>query len=242
MSAQNKRRSAQRDHWTARDRYCLWYIGHMHALCFDQLQHLLARESPVRGVGRMLSQPRTFELVQRWVQVHLAHYQRVYHEQSGWVWLTRAGLQMVELSFRADRPADAFLSHVYWVNAVRLLLEGRDPTMRWISERLLQAEQRRRYPVGKLGHIPDGVQLVAGPDGTWSPVDIEVQLSKPPAGEVRRALVDPGRRGWEQHPLRYYVSRKARGVVRATYARLLSEREVPRPWVEIIELETLHGE
>jgi hypothetical protein len=206
----------------------------------NQLQRLLARESPAAEVGKQLSQPRTFELVRRWVQADLAVYRRVYHGQSGWVHLTREGLRMVNLPFRADAPADAFLSHVYWVNEVRLSLEEEEPAMRWISERLIQAEQRRKHIGGKLGHVPDGVLLLPGPGCAWHAVTIEVQLSKPSVTEVRRAIADPTQSGWEDDPLRYYVSRKARGIVRRTYEQMLSGREVHRPWVEIIDLAAVH--
>jgi len=212
----------------------------MHALSFEQLQRLLARESPAQEVSKKLSPPRTFELVHRWVQGDLAIYKRVPYDPSGWVHLTAEGLRLVHLPFGADEPKKGFLSHVCWVNDVRLHLEEETPALRWISERLMQSEQRSRQAGGKIGHIPDGVVLLPASDGTWTPITIEVQVSKPSRSDVRRALADPGLSGWNHYPLRYYVSREARGVVRATTTKMLAQREVQRPWVDIIDLGTVH--
>ena len=95
-------------------------------------------------------------------------------------------------------------------------------------------------PEGGWEHILDGVVLWPAAGGTWTPITIEVQVSKPSVKDVHRALANPELCGWNHYPLRYYVSRKARGVVRATYAKMLAGREVQRPWVEIIDLATVH--
>jgi hypothetical protein len=122
-------------------------------------------------------------------------------------------------------PMTLSLAAVYWMNNVRLYLEAEEPAVCWINERLIQAEQWRRQAGGKIGHIPDGVLLVPGLGGIWHPIDIEVQISKPSETEVRKVMADASVSGWENYPLRYYVSRKARGVVRATYEQMLSQRE-----------------
>ncbi len=214
--------------WTDRDTYCHRWIGHMRAIRYDQLQRLLARLSAYETSDPyMLSVSRTSKIIQRWIRAKYAVYRKVYTRQPGWVYLTRKGMYQAGLTYRADPPNDRLLEHIYYINEVRLTLEEQDPSLRWISERAIQAAQEKRQKGQRLEHVPDGI-VVIGEER----IDIEVQLSRPSQQEVE--LVMCGDRWNSTNPLRYYVSKDARAVVQRVHRQI---RQTGRPRIEIIELE-----
>ena len=234
------RKDAGTPQWTPRDRYCWGYIGHMRAMRFDQVRRLAARESEYEIEGELLSVSRTSEIVERWVEEKIAMYRRVYHAQSGWIHLTRKGLREAGLAFRAEAPSARTLDHLYWIIEVRMHLEDEynESEMQWISERSIQAEQEQRRAGQKLKHIQDGILLLKDADGAWEEIDIEVQISKPSPKEVEEVMNDQFWTSGRNRPLRYYVNRQSRGVVRAVYKKMVKERRAMRPRIEIIDLET----
>ena len=235
------RNDAQTPQWTPRDRLLWDFIGHMRAMRFDQVRRLAARQSEYEIEGDLLSVSRTTEIVERWVQQKIAVYRRVYHAESGWVHLTRKGLREAGLAFRAEAPSARTLEHLYWINEVRLHLEDQydETEMEWISERSIQAEQERRTSGQKLQHIQDGILVLIGPGGQRQRIDIEVQISKPSPTEVREVMSD---QFWSHaranRPLRYYVNRLSRGVVRSEYKKMVREQRAMRRSIEVIDLES----
>lgn len=75
-----------------------------------------------------------------------------------WVWLTRAGLAVCGLRYRASPPALSRLAHLRAVAAVRLALESAPAytasVAHWRGERRLRARMGGR--VGLREHLPDG--------------------------------------------------------------------------------------
>jgi hypothetical protein len=233
------RKDAGEPQWTPRDRYCWEYIGHMRAMRFDQVRRLAARKSEYEIEGGPLSVSRTSEIIDRWKLKKIAVYRHVYHRQGGWVYLTRRGLRETGLEFRSEAPSDRSLEHLYWINEVRMHLEDEyGEKMRWISERSIQAEQEKRKAGQKLSHIPDGILILPGKDGKTQAIDIEVQVSKPAPGEAQEVMSDQFWTEAPNNPLRYYVNHKSRGVVQATYQKMVKEQRAMRPSIEIIDLET----
>lgn len=225
--------------WTDRDTYSWEYIGHMRALRFDQARRLLARESPSENANDILSASRASEIISRWTKppAKLAVYTQIFDAQPGWIYLTRKGLRKAELDFRAEAPSSRTLEHLYWINEVRMALEDEydEDEMEWTSERSIQAEQKLRQSGQKLDHIPDGI-LTLTKQGKTETIDIEVQISKTSTKEVREVMGDYWSSG-SFNPLRYYVNKKSRGVVRATYQKMEKEFQAMRPYIEIIDLE-----
>ncbi len=223
--------------WTDRDRWLWAYIGYMRAMRFDQIRRLAARYSPEEIEGGVLSVSRTSEIIKRWTDEKIAVFRPIFHAQSGWCYLTRRGLREVGFTFRAEAPSVRSLEHLYWINEVRMYLEEEHPTMRWISERDLQAQQELRQKGQKLKHIQDGILLLEDADGAWKEIDIEVQVSKPSPGEVEEVMNDQFWTRGRNRPLRYYVNRLSRGVVRSVYRKMVKERKAIRPMIEVIDLE-----
>lgn len=241
LAARRRRADAGRSRWSDRDDYVLWWIGQQRAVRYDQIRRLLARESEGEPHNpQALSPSRTTQLIQRWQKAHLVQYRKIYVQQPGWIWLTRKGLAFAGLDYRASVPAESGLTHLYYINEVRLLLEEGDDEehpLVWTSERALQharEEMRTRHRV--LTHLPDGIATI-GKDT----IDIEVELTRKRQREIERTM----RGNWgstrSTNALRYYVSRQALATVRAAWKQIERNYRFQgvRPWVEIVALDDL---
>jgi len=177
--------------------------------------------------------------VQRWTDPGIKHavYRRVYHKGPGFVYLTGRGQKAVGPTYRARVPARDSFEHLYWIAEVRMKLEEEMPPLHWISERAIQAKYRQRFEGQKLPRIPDGILIVPQQDSTEEKIEIEVQISKPSDREVEEVLGDQFWSQGENNPVRYYVSKHARGVVRHVYIRMMQEGTAMRSRIEIIDLE-----
>ena len=82
-------------------------------------------------------------------------YKKVYVDQPGYVWLTRAGIRMTELAVRFGIPSEGALSHCHAINAIRLYLSAREPQGVWESERLIKARLEEGRKGRRLPHTPD---------------------------------------------------------------------------------------
>lgn len=218
--------------WTDRDRYCMGWIGYMRAIRLDQAQRLLARRSEYQtSEPDRLSVSRSSQIIQRWVRAKYAVYRRVYVGQPGWIHLTSKGLYHTGLNFRAAFPKDRVLEHLYHINEVRLKLEEENPSLKWISERAIQAEQEKRQKGRRLEHIPDGMIV-----SDLEQIDIEVQISRP-SQQIVELVMRGGIWGNSTNPLRYYVCEDAVAVVRRAYQVVTKGGRQSRPRIEAIELE-----
>jgi hypothetical protein len=199
---------------TDRDLWALRWIGEQYAVRMDQLSRLLGSqpggETSVEGT---LSERRTRRIVERWTQARLVETRKILYAEPGWVWLSRAGLRVVDLQVKYLEPRPIWLSHVFWCGEVRRQLEGVDGAVEWRSERLLYAFGSALNP----HHLPDA-ELVVGN----STVAIEVELTP----KHLKRLVDIV--AWHSHDYqqtRYYVAPAAERGVRRAIEKLTSEQQ-----------------
>lgn len=234
------RKDKDQPQWTKRDGYFLEYVGEMRAIHFNQARRLLARNSEYKVENGKLSVSRTSGIIDRYTRknVRFAVLKPAFRSMPRVIYLTRRGLTQVGLGYRAEAPAMRLLSHLFWIVEVRMKLEEEHPKMEWISERSIQADQGRRRKGERLNHIPDGILVLPTEDGAEEYIDIEVQISKP-SPEAVENVIDPYLSG-SNSPLWYYVTKATRGVVKATYQKMLEKQKGGgrslRPSVKIIDL------
>ncbi len=163
---------------TPRDLACLLWIAHMYAIRLDQLQRLLLRYTPEQDLQKVkpgadrLSLERTYDTLERWRILKLVEHGSILEREKLWVWPTQRGLIDARTSYRYyGGPASIRLPHLFYVNEVRLEIEGKRPNDRWKSER----EIRRELPPVKKGenrpHVPDGILYAA--NGKVTVIEVE---------------------------------------------------------------------
>ena len=141
-----------------RDRVVLPWIAEQYAARVDQAQELLSRMpgrggKPISPTG--LTTSAVLQVVDRWVELKLVEYRRIYEGEPGWLHLTSFGLRTFHLPYTMLTPAESTLPHLYHINRVRLDMERRHPDFRWTSERTLRAGQPRREEGSVVPHLPD---------------------------------------------------------------------------------------
>lgn len=231
LPIRKKRIDRGQPQWTPRDNYCFEWIGQMRAIRYDQLQRLLARRSAHEtNDPRLLSSSRTSQIIERWVRAKYALYRRVYAKQPGWINLTRKGIYHAGLPYRAEPPKDRLLAHLYYINEVRLALEEEDSSLRWISERAVQALQEKRQKGQRLQHIPDGILVCLE-----ERIDIEVQISRLSQQKVEQVML--GDLWQNTNALRYYVGKESKGVVQMANREVTKNKRTNRQRIEVIDLE-----
>ena len=105
---------------TPRDEACVRWIGMQYAIRLDQLRRLLYRYTPdadrykLRTDRDLLSLDRTYKTLKKWKEQGLIEQDPILYRDPLWIWLTRAGLREVGLSFSySGAPASARLPHLY---------------------------------------------------------------------------------------------------------------------------------
>jgi hypothetical protein len=179
---QPKKRRTRRDKGTIqateRDQACLAWIAEQYAARFEQVQRLLTRypdpHNPFKG--KLISEATTRDTIDRWTKAGWAEYERVLAAEKGYVWITKRGLELVELDelFKAKQPAATRLHHVYAVNQLRLWMELQGHT--WTSERRYRAEldiEKGESP----GPIPDAI--VRSDKAGKVAIEVELTPKKP---------------------------------------------------------------
>lgn len=179
-----ERQDKGRMRWTERDFVALRWIGEQYAVRLDHLQRILGRQAS-QGTHEpgILGIETTRKLVQRWRAAGLVEHAVLERAQPGWVWLTRRGLEHLELAYQGWEPRMQGLRHLYALNHARLWVETHQAGAIWRGERQLRHEQGyvRRATIAE--HRPDaeveiGVQRVA----------IEVELSDKVSGRLAAIL------------------------------------------------------
>ena len=101
--------------------------------------------------------------ISRWKKAGWIEYKRILADSLGWAWVTRKGLQLVDLDdiYQARVPASVRLDHIYAINQVRLWM---DEQYTWKSERRYRAAQDvkkaktlARFPMGLLLQKMEGL-------------------------------------------------------------------------------------
>jgi len=226
------RRDAGQMRYTERDMWALTWIGDQYGIRFDQLQWLLGQRAggPMRSRVE-LGNATVRDMIERWQRAGLVEHRKFLVGQPGWVWLTRRGLEQMDLPYRVWEPQASGLHHVYWCSQMRLVLElrwaARGHRAVWQSERRLryEEEQQRREAraVGTTyttSHLPDAVVEVD--DKT---IAVEVELTAKTGARVRdimRRVVWRYGRAW------YFAAPAAATVVQRAWSQLESsmQREV----------------
>ncbi len=226
------RRDAGQMRYTERDMWALTWIGDQYGIRFDQLQWLLGQRAggPMRS-GAELGHATVRDMIERWQRAGLVEHRKFLVGQPGWVWLTRRGLEQMDLPYRVWEPQASGLSHVYWCSQMRLVLErrwaARGHRAVWQSERRLRYEEEQQRREARAGgttyttsHLPDAVVEVD--DKT---IAVEVELTAKTGARVRdimRRVVWRYGRAW------YFVAPAAATVVQQAWSQLESsmQREV----------------
>jgi len=172
---------------TDRDLYCMEWIADQYAARFDQIQKLLSRvpdpKKPYQG--EMLAETTTKDLIDRWRRAGWIEYKRVLADGRGFAWVTKRGLELVGLDeiYTAKMPAATRLTHIYAVNKIRFMMDGKEG-VEWESERRYRSKLEMKK--GKtLGAIPDGI--IRG--GGYGTIAIEVEISPKKPAELFEKVV-----------------------------------------------------
>lgn len=170
MRGQRNERKTRRDkgmlRWTERDLAVLRWMAEQYVIGLDQLQVLLGRWSPTHPAGGNVARTTATNRVIRWQRAEAVARRHLLAGQSTGIWLTRAGLALLDLPYSVWTPTPAGLTHVLAINQVRLWLERAWPDAHWCSERQLRSERPLTRRATLLEHRPDaevqfGVQTVA---------------------------------------------------------------------------------
>lgn len=232
LDTESKRPKRQRGtRLTPRDLFVLRWIGEQYAIRFDQLQRLLAVHSTeperLRQEG-VLSEARTRRTIRRWEREDLVQYKLFLVHECGWVWLTRKGLQTLEMEVRYYDPRLASLEHLYYINQARLFVTERRQEDEWIAERLLRAQQDQRSKGDTVDHLPDGV--LVKPDRTRIAIEVELHAkSRVRLVAILSSLQEHYYRTW------YFATEPVATLLREVVQSSLSESQ--RRTIQILSLE-----
>ena len=221
VSAQPSRADKGKPQLTRRDLDVLQIIGEQTAYRFDQLQGLLARHPMTHSADpAFLSETRTAVMIRRWQRLGLVDYHKILHEESGWIWLTTKGIAHLQLPVRFHEPFYGDLSHLYWINETRALIEdsyGAAPGFCWESECLIRATRERLLAQQKQDpqvdfwlpleyqcpHRPDGLlRYQVGQEASEHVTAIEVELSHKTYSAWKKIFLELIR---HHHEVQYYV-------------------------------------
>jgi hypothetical protein len=165
---------------TQRDRACLLWIAMQYAIRLDQLQRLLYRHTPERDRYKlkpgtiMLSLDRTYDHINKWLELGFIEKKTILHGDKLWVWLSREGLRNLELKFNYGDggPASVRLPHLYAINQVRLTIEEKRPNDTWQSERQIRRGNSAMHKGETRAHVPDGL-LTNATNGKITAIEVE---------------------------------------------------------------------
>ncbi|HLV98231.1 MAG TPA: hypothetical protein VKT82_06085 [Ktedonobacterales bacterium] len=208
-----ERQDKGRMRWTERDFAALRWIGEQYAVRLDHLQRVLGRQA---GEGTqepgILGIETTRKLVQRWRGAGLVEHAVLERLQPGWVWLTRRGLEQLELEYQGWEPRMQGLRHLYALNHARLWVETHQAGAIWRGERQLRHEGGYVRRTSKAEHRPDaeveiGAQRVA----------IEVELSDKVPARLAAILYELAR---SYAGIWYFCSPKTQALMQRAIAEL----------------------
>lgn len=166
---------------TARDRACLLWIALQYAIRLDQLQRLLWRHTPEADRYKLkpgidyVSLDRAYAHVRKWLTCGLIEKKTILHGDKLWLWLSREGLRFTGQSFTYGdgAPASSRLSHLYYINQVRLAIEAKRPSDLWQSERQIRRGASRYTKDEERPHTPDAI-LTNMENGKITAIEVEV--------------------------------------------------------------------
>lgn len=143
-----------------RDMMVLTWIGQQYAMRLDHIQELLGRlagHDMTHENG--MSESATRYVIARWKKVGWVQARRIDAQEPLWVWLTKAGLRRIGLTYQyqsLDALSKHDRDHLYAITAVRLGLDQGGEGTEWISERTLLQGVKRVTGLQRV-HRPDAV-------------------------------------------------------------------------------------
>lgn len=144
------------------------WIAEQFAVRVDQLPRVLAEGDT--EVSRRTCRG----VLERWTSADFVTRQKVFAGEPAWVWLTRHGSNACGGSFKLWVPKFGNLTHVFWVNEIRLRTALKHPDVLWVSERSIRKEQARGLHVPDAELVPTDGQRVA----------VEVELTQKSAART----------------------------------------------------------
>lgn len=176
--------------WEERDLRLLPWIFGQYLIRLDHLAELAGRwpGKETKEPGR-LGEPTVRGLVRRWRLAGAVESRTLLAGQPPWCWVTPRGQTLMGLEGRFWEPTIrglGGLEHRYYVNQVRLWLEGAHPAAQWTSERHLLQQKGARTKGVHLGHMPDAdvrigertiaveVELTAKTEERWQDIFAEL--------------------------------------------------------------------
>jgi hypothetical protein len=140
-----ERRDKGRTLITERDLKLLPWIGEQYAVRLDQLQKLLGRDAKRKTLEEgMVSATTAQRVVERWVELGFVEQQKFFYKEPAWLWVSRIGIRQLGLVYRYWEPTVTALEHIYWINQVRLVVEGGRKGITWRSERELRHDRQKK--------------------------------------------------------------------------------------------------
>ncbi len=210
----DQQKAPRRVELTERDLSVLRWTGEQYATRLDQAQRLLGQQA---GVGAqtpgMLSESATRAWLTRMKAIGAIEMDKPYRAQPPYFWLTIAGLRLINLDFKALRPATNTLNHLYWCGQARLYMAVERPSYVWISERRLRSEHaqatRGHHKAPELpdAHLQTDVGVIA----------IEVELTDKQNARLVSLI---RRRVTEYYTVFYFCSRETQSHVEAVKKEL----------------------
>jgi hypothetical protein len=194
------------------------------AVRLDQLRRLLYRYTPEADRYKLRTDIDYVSLdrVYKWLKKHetngFIERDIILHDDQAWIWLSRAGLREISLDFSySGAPSSSRLSHLYYINQVRLAIEVKRPNDLWKSERQIRKEMDAAARGKNQPHTPDAL-LTNMQNGKVTALEIEVHSKTDNAlEEDLRELAVAFKSIW------YFTTRETRRQVEA----MLDDKFVP---------------
>jgi hypothetical protein len=195
-----------------RDIQALRWIGEQGAANADHLRELLGRmsEYELDDPGKLSASRIRHIIEDHWLPAKVIDTDNILGKK--WIWLTRSGLNRVELPFSPHRPADITCNHLAHINRIRLYLErvytSHSLPFNWESAKLIERTKkewkaRKKADLGE--YVPDEYRGWHMPDALWTfrnrgdtddgKVFIEVEVSSKGLERTVDILLDLARHG-----------------------------------------------
>lgn len=175
MSSRKRRSDYGTIQTTDRDIALLTWTAEQYAVRFDQLHQLVNRYK-----GSEVTESNIKALVNRWRKADWVKKRKIVYGEPAWIWVSKEGLQAMDLPYPQWEPKPGRMAHIHAVNAVRLFVEGRpEVDSHWISERQIHLERR----AADRKHKVDGEVNYQG-----NLVAIEVELTQKSAYRLQSVL------------------------------------------------------
>lgn len=175
-------------------------MADQYAITFDHLRILASKYSP-EATG-LVGKETVKSLLRRWRKAGLIEGETLSSKFPTWYWLSEDGMNLLLTPFPYREPAQGKLNHIWWVNAVRLLVESKVENAVWIPERKVSAERKRK----SKRHLVDGEVYTRG-----HVVGVEVELTQKSWKRMENIITELEE---DYEYVWYYVTHETESVVK----------------------------